>query len=198
MNGSTSSTKEKILRTAFDLFTERSYEEVTIDEIADEAEVSKGAVFHHFDSKYRLARESFTKTFRNDWLPLIQELKEMDDPDQQLDGAIEATFELFLENPKLIKFGIEIFERGIVREENGGEMKKIYSEAINYTTELFEEIRLEDARARSHLLWGSLDGIALQHYMMKDEPGFPSEKRLKSELKDIFLDRKEQEKKGEI
>ncbi|KXA94003.1 hypothetical protein AKJ66_00110 [candidate division MSBL1 archaeon SCGC-AAA259E22] len=48
-------TKGTILGSAFDLFKEKSLNEATIEDVAEEAGVSKGAVFHYFDSKSELA-----------------------------------------------------------------------------------------------------------------------------------------------
>lgn len=44
-------TAEKIRAAAAELFVRRSYADVTIDQVAEAAEVTKGAVYHHFDSK---------------------------------------------------------------------------------------------------------------------------------------------------
>lgn len=48
------STRESILKAALELFSSKSYAEVSIDEIAAKAGVSKGAVFHYFSSKIDL------------------------------------------------------------------------------------------------------------------------------------------------
>lgn len=50
--------KERILKAAFELFSEKPYDEVTVDEVAKQAGVSKGGLFHYFPSKYELAKES--------------------------------------------------------------------------------------------------------------------------------------------
>lgn len=49
------STRENIIKAAIELFSAKSYSEVSIDDIASRANVSKGAVFHYFDSKIDLA-----------------------------------------------------------------------------------------------------------------------------------------------
>ena len=45
------STADKIRDAAAELFTARSYADVTVDQVADAADVTKGAVYHHFESK---------------------------------------------------------------------------------------------------------------------------------------------------
>ena len=49
--------KEQILRSAFDCFSERGFEIVTMEEIAKEAGLSKGAVYWYFKSKDELILE---------------------------------------------------------------------------------------------------------------------------------------------
>lgn len=47
-------TRRKVLTAATDLFAERGYAATTMDEVADAAGVSKGALFYNFDSKQAL------------------------------------------------------------------------------------------------------------------------------------------------
>jgi len=48
-------TREKLLRTGTRLFLQRAFVATTVEEICDHAGVTKGAFFHHFDSKEALA-----------------------------------------------------------------------------------------------------------------------------------------------
>lgn len=49
--------KKKILETASEVFTSRGYHEATMDDVANEIGVSKGAVYQYFPSKEALFRE---------------------------------------------------------------------------------------------------------------------------------------------
>jgi len=48
-------TNKKLLQTAIGLFLQRAFVATTVDEICERAGVTKGAFFHHFDSKEALA-----------------------------------------------------------------------------------------------------------------------------------------------
>ncbi|MFP4020561.1 MAG: TetR/AcrR family transcriptional regulator [Halanaerobium sp.] len=50
-------TKTKILNSAFQLFSKNNYHTVSMTEIANGAEISKGTLYWHFDSKEDLFRE---------------------------------------------------------------------------------------------------------------------------------------------
>lgn len=43
--------RERLTQAAFDLFTERGFDDVTVEEIAERAEVSKSTLFRYFDTK---------------------------------------------------------------------------------------------------------------------------------------------------
>ncbi len=51
----TSTTREAIIKAAIELFSKQSYSKASIEEIASRAGVSKGAIFHYFNSKIDLA-----------------------------------------------------------------------------------------------------------------------------------------------
>lgn len=52
-------TKEKIFRCAVGLFAQKSYENVTIQDICTKAKVSVGAFYHHFGSKEHIINEGY-------------------------------------------------------------------------------------------------------------------------------------------
>lgn len=61
-----SKTKEFILNTAFGLFLQKNFKEVTMKEIVDKTGLSKGAFYHYFSSKEELFREVIeTVYFKN-------------------------------------------------------------------------------------------------------------------------------------
>lgn len=52
-------TKQKIFSCAVSLFAEKSYENVTVQDICTKAEVSVGAFYHHFNSKENILDEGY-------------------------------------------------------------------------------------------------------------------------------------------
>jgi len=50
-------TKEHIIKTSLRLFLQKSYKEVTMNEIVEKTQISKGAFYHHFGSKEELFKE---------------------------------------------------------------------------------------------------------------------------------------------
>jgi TetR/AcrR family transcriptional regulator, transcriptional repressor for nem operon len=58
-------TREHILNVAFDLFLQKSYKEVTLKDIVEKTEMSKGAFYHYFTSKEQLFLELVNNVFSN-------------------------------------------------------------------------------------------------------------------------------------
>jgi AcrR family transcriptional regulator len=53
-------TKEAIIESGLELFAEKGYLRASLDEVADHARVSKGAVYHHFTNKREVFEAVFT------------------------------------------------------------------------------------------------------------------------------------------
>lgn len=68
-------TKENLLATGLKLFHEKGFDNVTVDSIAKACNVSKGAFYTHFDSKYDIFLEKFKSidAFYSSFVPTIPE-----------------------------------------------------------------------------------------------------------------------------
>jgi AcrR family transcriptional regulator len=80
--------REQLLRIGAELFSDRAYDDVWIDEIAAAAGVSKGLLYHYFPSK-----RDFVSAVARDEIARIHELTEPDPdllPEEQLRASIDA------------------------------------------------------------------------------------------------------------
>jgi len=55
--------REKIIHTAFELFVDKGYDNVSINDIVQKAGVSKGGLYHHFKNKNELYEETLKHYF---------------------------------------------------------------------------------------------------------------------------------------
>lgn len=79
-------TKEKILDSAYDIFTQKGINGSGIKEIADKAEVNKAMLYYYFDSKEHLFKEVFRRAIEESGL---KTLTVMEDPETPLFDKIK-------------------------------------------------------------------------------------------------------------
>jgi len=70
-------TKKKILEIAFNLFGEKGYEDVVMQDIIDVTGFSRGAVYHHFKNKNEIMQAVISELFEQDML-FFSEIMEVD------------------------------------------------------------------------------------------------------------------------
>ena len=105
MDGEAASAKEKIVNAAIKIFSQCGYEKTSTNQIAAEAGVSKGLVFHYFSTK----KELFLSVYRQAVLIYIMEICEKLDPDQRdfllrIQALILLKFELMKKHPEIFDF----------------------------------------------------------------------------------------------
>lgn len=68
-------TKKQLLQTALKLFSEKGYQQVTVDEIVEKSNSSKGSFYFHFQSKHNILMEKFKEIdqFYSDFYKSIPE-----------------------------------------------------------------------------------------------------------------------------
>jgi AcrR family transcriptional regulator len=64
---------QEILRTAAELFGERGYEAVTVEQVADRLDVTKGSIYYYFPSKDELGTAAI-ETLAADWTARLEQL----------------------------------------------------------------------------------------------------------------------------
>jgi TetR/AcrR family transcriptional regulator, fatty acid metabolism regulator protein len=99
-------TKGKIYATAMDLIRSKGYTNVTIKEICEKSGVTKGAFYHHFDSKSSILESNYldTDSFALKKLPYIMEHK----------NSLEQTRRMMASYAEMVELkGVEIIKQSI-------------------------------------------------------------------------------------
>lgn len=158
--------RDKIMEAALELFAHKGYDATSITEIARKAGVSKGLLYHYFESKESVLLQMIEEL--NTGQDKMMERVYSDDPSQFMRNLIEWFFTEMRENYakwKLIMsltMHIEQFEfvsqLGIQKFEG---FKTLF-------TDLLERMGWKDPESEAYLLGAIFDGIGIQYYVLKE------------------------------
>jgi AcrR family transcriptional regulator len=179
-------TKNDIKNEAFRQFIDRSYHKVSIDSICTELGVSKGAVFHYFNSKYDLACESLLLGFNKLWSPHLKQIINKGTPQEKLIQFIRGSVQMFKEHPTLQRLTYEVYEEGAKRQDRCNEWLNSYKDHMRLATKLYEECGLKNPEGRARLLIASLEGLSFLFLSDDSETPLDTE-TVSNDLVELFV-----------
>jgi AcrR family transcriptional regulator len=83
-------TRDRILAVAMDMFSSKDYSKVTLKGIAEAAGLTKGGIYHYFESKDHLLSEGIQFSFRI----LTAQMEHQLEPDMSARALIESWFQI--------------------------------------------------------------------------------------------------------
>jgi AcrR family transcriptional regulator len=84
--------REHLVRLAADLFAEKGFQATTVRNIADEAGILSGSLYHHFDSKESIVDEILADFFRDIMAAYRAVIDKGDDPRSTVAGLVRIAF----------------------------------------------------------------------------------------------------------
>lgn len=90
--------KEEIIKAAANLFSQKSYHDVTMDDIAEKVGVAKGTIYLYFDSKEKLYLEILEETYEEIESILERETAKSDSAPEKLKKVLGLIFNFYLQN----------------------------------------------------------------------------------------------------
>jgi AcrR family transcriptional regulator len=172
--------KREIALAALELFAEKSFESVSVSEIARAAGIGKGTVYEYFDSKEELILHTIVVWIEEMEVRAERVLDGTQNPEERLRRYIHLVMEAFISDERMVKISLNIFHAVFTRE-------KLYSR-YNLAGEIFRGMRktitgmlldgisrgqfrpevARDAETIAVNLLAYLDGIGLHYLMSKD------------------------------
>jgi AcrR family transcriptional regulator len=180
-------TRQRILKAAFELFTSSSYDKVSIGDIVKKAGVSKGGLFHYFDSKYDLARQAIIGTVEEMWREPIKELETVKDPHKRLKRLIDFSVDMTIRNPKLIKFFIDIHDESLKRGDGDEVWLEFFNNYIEIISQMFEDCGIPNPKIKAMILLVSLDAVGWEASHFPELNRKIDKKMLKNEFFELFV-----------
>jgi|GEM_PF-55563 len=99
--------KEEIFEAALICFNHKGYYGTSIDDIAAQAEISKGGIYHHFSSKKNLFIELFNSRVNRYFDVLKANIERVNDPAERIRDFVAKSEQIFQQNLDILKFSLE-------------------------------------------------------------------------------------------
>ena len=97
------SRKEEIMKAAANLFSQKSYHDVTVDQIAEEVGVAKGTIYLYFESKENLYLEILEHTYETIESILEKEIAKEDPAPKKLKKILTSIFQFYFQNMDVLR-----------------------------------------------------------------------------------------------
>jgi len=170
--------RDQIIRIATKLFSERGFDKTPLSVVCEEANVSKGLIFHHFKNKNDLLREIFKSTTK-----LIVEINRPQSSNQtaqeKLLELIESFFSQLKTDKLFFQLNLNVMLQPTTRDILDDLIKERSSFIMDSVKVIFDDINPTNSLVKSYLFISELDGIALNYLGIFDE--FPLEE-IKKEM----------------
>jgi AcrR family transcriptional regulator len=161
-------TKERILESAFELFSSRGYDKVTLNEVIEKAGVSKGGLFHHFDSKYSLARDTLMWWAQTHMEPsFFEDISDEMEPQDILIHFIDFMISMMEKEEGFTKFFWSIFDESMKWEEESKLWIDFLSQYSLMISGIYEKMGVKDPQMKALIFLSNMDGMALYYEMLK-------------------------------
>lgn len=165
--------QRRIMDAALNVFTRRGYRDASVDEIAEEAETSKGGVYFHFPGKQMIFGALLDLSARRLLDRVREAIERESEPVARADAALRTVLSAFAEHRSLARlFMIEALSAGSEFQER---LLAMHDEFIGLIEQHLQEavdqgiVTNVDTRIASRAWFGALNEVIL-HWLIKGEP----------------------------
>lgn len=161
--------KNSILKVARKLFFERGFKSVTVDLIAEKAEVSKGSIYLYFDSKEEIYTQILISANIERHKEMENFTKQEGTPSELLLSFARNYVDFFLDNNELFRILMTFMlqsENMNLTEEQNAQLIHTTNENVIAISDILQKgmnsgefIPDIDARQLRNAVWGMLNGI---------------------------------------
>lgn len=158
-------TTERILTTSLSLFCEKGYYATSIEEIAKQAQISKGLLYHYFKSKEELLSALVDHRIE-DVLVVMNAAKRKRTPAVQIRHIVEGALADVQRQPEVFRFYLNLFSQPKLDPSVATASQKLMDEQarqFEVQTTMFEKLGADNPRVRSLYFSSTLQGIMLMY-----------------------------------
>ena len=158
----------KLAEVAFELFGERGFANVTIDEIAARAGVTKGSFYSHYRSKHEIILAACSHYYRTYQQRVHSELAPLTDPLQRLRRVVEFSVRTCVIDERTRVFTTEVFALGLQDDavRNGwaqfyDTVREMYVGLLQ-TAQATGQLHGADPRQAVDLMLAAIEGVKMR------------------------------------
>lgn len=186
--------KELIIRQAFRLFLQKGYKSVTINDIMMSTNLSKGAIYHHFESKEKILFAALDEYYFDD-LAFDKSLFANCNFREQIKKLYLIGLELYdktehIDENNNIDYAIKNFYNFQLECENFDLIREKFKQITNSYRKVVEELVVDaiknkevkdglDSEQISFQIIGIIEGMAIHHSTLKNDIKNSMEEKLK-------------------
>jgi AcrR family transcriptional regulator len=156
-------TREQILKTALSLFCDKGYYATSIEEIAKQAQISKGLLYHYFKSKAEVL-VALVDLRIDEVLLVMNAAKAEPTPAEQIRHIVEGALADVQRQPDVFRFYLNLFSQpnlDPIATQSSQKLKDEQARQFEVQTQMFERLGVENPRVRSLYFSATLQGIML-------------------------------------
>ncbi|MBY0164313.1 TetR/AcrR family transcriptional regulator [Paenibacillus lautus] len=168
--------KEKILKTAMDLFIHQGYHATSISDVAKKAGTSKGLLYNYFSGKEGLLAAMVEERIAS-IAEVIENAASLQAPADQLKYILEQAIDNVYRQPEVFRFYLHLQTQPEADQELFPYSKRLVEEAarqFEIQCRIFEGLGVPEPRKRSLYFSSTLQGIMLmistypQHFPIEE------------------------------
>lgn len=156
---------ERLAASAFKLFSERGITNVSVDDIAADAHVTKGSLYWHYDSKDALIKAACTHYYRAYHRRINTELAHITDPVKRLERTLDAAVGTCLVDRKNRIFTTEVFNLAAHDDELRRSWRQFSDQVREFYISLVKAatgLSLKQSERRADFLLSAMEGLKLR------------------------------------
>ena len=165
---------QKIASAAMVLFMEEGYLNVTIDQIAKGANISKGLMYNYFTGKEQLLSFIIDQIIA-EMSEFSKNILKESDPIKKMEILIKITFKLLREKADFWKTVMPVITQKAISLKMQGELLKKFKTVTKDLEQMFKACKVKNAEIEAYQLGALLDGIAW-HYFFLFKEDYPLKK----------------------
>lgn len=159
---------QRLARLAFDVFAERGFRDVSVDDIAARAGVTKGCVYSHYGSKRELVLAACNHYYRTYHQRVHARLASLDDPRARLRAVLEYAVRTCVLDRQTRVFTTEIFAMSLHDDAVRAGWTQFYDTVRQQYVGLVQaacaagQLQLPDPEAAVNLMLSAIEGVKLR------------------------------------